>query len=203
VSSPDGTTVEVIAAYQVVAAAFQLVFPEPNEKLMHNIQQTTFEIVERTRFIERRSRWTGRGIQRPPRITAYRSGRLLEAKRHGPNYSSNGFRAYLIDLGETLEPGERVSLTTETHYVDEAGSFERFLSYVSHRNIENLNLSLEFADPPDHCRYYYIPETTEETETEWFGNGDKVYGRKQGERTIFDYPIPAPSPRTHKLVWDR
>ena len=144
-----------LGSYAITDVAFELTFPEPNATLMRHKQEVSLAIREPTRFIERRSRWTGRGIQNSPRITAIVDGDKLPARRHGPHYFEGSWRAYLVDLGKTLNPGDKLTLTTVVQYIDESGDFEPFFRYAAPTGLTSLSFAVKFKNAPAQCTYTY------------------------------------------------
>ncbi len=140
-------------AYRTVATELRLLFNEPYPARMEYHWHGEIECVLPTRFFERRSGWTGHGVQGPPNVRASSGERQLRARRHGPIYRAGDYENYLVDLGETIDPREHVTIVTNSLYVDEAESFQPYLSSRVSSASESLVLSIEVAHPIKECKY--------------------------------------------------
>lgn len=189
--------VKVLGSYRMVEASFGLVFPEPNSNLMRHRQTTLLHITTPTRFIERRSRWSGKGIQNPPRIRATIGDTVLDTRRHGSHYTEESWRAYLVDLGKTVDAGTLVSLTTAVQYVDESGKFERFFAYKSYPGLMKLELWVSFLNPPPKCAYNFKDAEAEE----WAGEPTLLTADQRDDLTDFRVQREEPPPGLHRLSW--
>lgn len=149
----DDHELQSVGMYRTVATHLTLLFVEPNPYRMDFVWDGTIQTVGQTRFVERRSGWTGKGIEGPPQITASVDGAPLEPRRHGPLYRSGKYEKYLIDLGDDIEPGRRVTIRTESRYVDEAASFKPFLSAMGRPSFEELSLTVKSGAPIVSCEY--------------------------------------------------
>lgn len=166
-----GRTPKVLSlgSYRILQADHTLSFPEPNLAKMRFTQTSTIRIEEKLRFFERRFSWSGGGMVGSPRVTASKDGTpIRSARRHGPIYDSNGWQAFLVDMGDDFSTGTEVTISTEMTLVDEAGSFKPFLSMSNRSIIETAKLRTRFFSAPELVVFSRSAEAGEEaTQTLW------------------------------------
>ncbi len=97
-----------------------------------------------TRFFERRSRWTGHGVEKPPNVSSVRSDMQTKRHRlHGPILREGEWRIMLIDLGRTLEKNDTETVAFSQLYIDAQGSFKPFLGATAKDGTRHLELVVE------------------------------------------------------------
>lgn len=124
-----------------------LFFEEHSSYRMIHLWSGEIEATADIRFYQRRRGWTGKGIEASPRIRATTDGRQLSARRHGPVYREGDDEFFLVDIGERIARGNRVAIETESLFVDEAGTFQPFLSATVRPSLENLTLGVITPTP--------------------------------------------------------
>ncbi|MBN7379711.1 hypothetical protein [Mycobacteroides abscessus] len=181
--------------YRTVETHLTLAFVEPNSFRMDYRWRGTVEAITPTRFFERRSGWSGKGIEGPPRVSAQVDGRQLEARRHGTVYRSGDYEKYLIDLGDEIAAGTRVNIQTESRYVDEAATFKPFLSTSTKPSLEALSLTVESVTELKTCEYVQLDNDGQQVSVE------DVSPARQNGLYIYFREISSSILGRHRLIW--
>lgn len=182
--------------YRTVETHLTLAFVEPNSFRMDYRWRGTIETMTPTRFFERRSGWSGKGIEGPPKVSAQAGGKELEARRHGTIYRSGDYEKYLIDLGDDIPAGTRINIQTESRYIDEAATFKPFLSTSAKPALEALSLTVESVAELKSCEYLQLDDDGQKIYTE---NVDPL---KRGKLHVYSREISASMSGKHKLIWE-
>lgn len=184
-----------VGLYKTIETHLELKFSEPNPFRMDYKWRGTIETVTETRFFERRSGWSGKGIEGPPKVSARMNDAPLDAKRHGPLYRTGKYEKYLIDLGEAIPPRTLIEIATESRYVDEAGSFKPYLSAVGRKSFNALSLTIRTAREVDSLEYIHeIGSVKQSSEIVPPRNIDGLYVYEK----FTDSPVPS---GRHILQW--
>lgn len=181
--------------YRTVETHLTLAFVEPNAFRMDYRWHGTIEAVTPIRFFERRSGWSGKGIEGPPKITAQLDERELHARRHGAMYRSDQYEKYLIDLGEDIPAGSVVHIRTESRYVDEAVTFKPFLSAKGRPSFRALSLTVESVNEISQCQYIQVSDDGKEVVNE------TVPPKSDNGLFVHFKSVSSPAFGTHRLIW--
>lgn len=191
----DQCGVKVISAYRVREIHLLLRFPEPNDILMQYRKRTTYEVLAPTRFVEMMNRWTGRGVQGPPLLTADQN---LRPVQHGPVYFSDQSRSLLVDLGRELPVNTIFTLSCQIQFVDEAGTFERFNAYTSPEGLQRLTLSVSHAAQVRECHYSFRSDDAEV----WDYQDESIEVSTVDGDVIHSVAVDNPPAGRHRLTWN-
>jgi len=181
--------------YRTIETHLTLEFVEPNAFRMDYRWRGRIEAVTDMRFVERRSGWSGKGIEGPPKVAAQVAQRELQARRHGSVYRSDQYEKYLIDLGEDIPAGSIVDIQTESRYVDEAATFKPFLSTKGRPSFELLSLTVESVLKITSCQYKHLDDSDVELSVE-----PVDYKVVDGLNVYTKSVSPANSGK-HRLIW--
>jgi hypothetical protein len=197
---PRLSGVDHLGACRTISIDTNIEFPEPNFARLLLRARTVIEVMAAPfRFFQRKYFWTGSGVHNPPRIYAAKLGPPdleLHAIRHGPFYSIGMHRAFLIDLGQEMAVGDRVSVETRMQFVDEDGTFEPFHSVTANPGVTSLDMSAAFLRPPDSCTYSFR-ELSEDTWSE----PEELEPGTTGNLTTYSFSVHPPRHGKHRISW--
>lgn len=186
----------ILGGYKVTTIQQVLRFPEANHIKMEYEHSASFEITDDTRFFERQYGWTGRGVQSPPKIEVWLDDRQVGARRHGPIFYYGNADAFLVDLGEVAHRGSNLTVRTSLTLVDEAGTFQPYLSRRCEDGLRELSLIVEFRHPPAQVDYVYIQDDGVADTPKSVSAVDSDFGL-----TRFSVNIESPKQGAHRLLW--
>lgn len=200
-----------LGAQRLKSVRLTLLFPELNSRRMIYQVSQIMEIVKPTRFIERSSRWTGRGVVSPPLLSASvisvppessmeRQGSgSISARRHGPIFRNANRKGYLIDLGLSIDEGAVVEVKSETAYLDEAGTFEPFLSTSTDTSIEQLELTVKML--PAYASIHSVKYVHVHDGGGTSSEESLVSVATEDDLVSFQKILTPPEPGAHRILW--